>query len=116
MCSKQNRKFKSKHVQHDYRKKMYQSPYYANINLSLIKENVTQIKSRMMIHIDASLKIRKKNHRVCKKDYIFNPATYNSKNGKYLGSIINDSVITSHEITETAKAVTTETSRKKCFN
>ena len=29
-----------------------------------------------------------------KRDYIWNPSTCNCKNGKYLASIINDSVIT----------------------
>ena len=31
---------------------------------------------------------------MCEKDYIWNPATFSSENGKYLGSIIDDSVIT----------------------
>ena len=30
---------------------------------------------------------------MCKKDYILNPATSSSKNGRYLASIINNSVI-----------------------
>ena len=39
-----------------------------------------------------------KKHHICEKDYIWNPATCSCKNGKYLASIIDDSVITSHEI------------------
>ena len=39
-------------------------------------ENLTQIK-----------------HRVCKEDYIGNPATGSCKNDKYLASYIDDSVI-----------------------
>ena len=35
---------------------------------------------------------------ICEKDYIWNAATGNCKNGKYLASIINDSVITCDEI------------------
>ena len=31
---------------------------------------------------------------MCEKYYIWNPATFSSENGKYLGSIIDDSVIT----------------------
>ena len=31
---------------------------------------------------------------VCDKDYVWNPATCNCGNGKYLASIMNDSVIT----------------------
>ena len=37
-------------------------------------------------------------HHICEKDYIWNPATGNCKNVKYLASIINDSVITFDEI------------------
>ena len=32
------------------------------------------------------------------KDYVWNPATYNCKNGKYLASIIDDSVIMGDEV------------------
>ena len=39
----------------------------------------------------------KKRH-VCEKDYIWNPATYSCQNGKYLGSIMDDSAITCDEI------------------
>ena len=41
----------------------------------------------------------KKRH-VCEKDYVWNPGTCNCKNGKYLGSIMNDSAITCDEIME----------------
>ena len=34
------------------------------------------------------------------KDYIWNPSTCISKNGKYLANIMNDSVITCDEIIE----------------
>ena len=47
-------------------------------------ENVVQIKDGKMINIGASVKIINKNHRVCDKDYIWNPATYSCENGKYL--------------------------------
>ena len=36
----------------------------------------------------------------CKKGYVWNPATCSHKNGKYLASIMNDSVITFDEIIE----------------
>ena len=45
-------------------------------------------------------KFQEKNH-ICKKDilyYIWNPATINCKNGKYLASISDNSVITCDEI------------------
>ena len=32
------------------------SPYYANVNVNLIEENVTQIKSGRMMYVDASVK------------------------------------------------------------
>ena len=31
-----------------------------------------------------------KEHHVCEKDYIWNPATCNCENGKYLGRIIDN--------------------------
>ena len=39
-----------------------------------------------------------KKHPICEKDYIWNPATCSCKNGKYLASIMDDSVITCDEI------------------
>ena len=39
-----------------------------------------------------------KKHDICEKDYTQNPATCSCKNGKYLASIIDDSVITCDEI------------------
>ena len=60
MCFKQNRRFKSKRDQHDYRKKMnkkyQQSTNHANVNVDLMVENVIQIKSGIMINTDVSLK------------------------------------------------------------
>ena len=35
-----------------------------------------------------------KKHHICEKDYIWNPATCSCKNGKYLASVIDDSVVT----------------------
>ena len=42
---------------------------------------------------------------MCKNDNICNPATCSHKNGKYIGSIIDDSVITCDEIIEEAKTI-----------
>ena len=47
-----------------------------------------------------------KNSKECyvyKKDYIWNPATCSCENGKYVGNIIDDSVLTWDEITDTGK-------------
>ena len=41
-----------------------------------------------------------KEYHVCKKDYIWNPATCSCKNGKHLASIIKDSIITYDEVIE----------------
>ena len=42
-----------------------------------------------------------------RKYYIWNPAICSCENGKYLASIIDDSVITCNEITEERKKVPT---------
>ena len=39
-----------------------------------------------------------KKHHICEKDYVWNPATCNCENGKYLASIKDDSVITCDEV------------------
>ena len=48
-----------------------------------------------------------------KRDYIWNPSTCNCKNGKYLASIINDSVITCNKITEPKKTIPTKSTLTK---
>ena len=35
---------------------------------------------------------------ICEKDYVWNPATCNCENGKYLASIMDDSVITCDKV------------------
>ena len=42
-----------------------------------------------------------KKHNICEKDYLWNPAIYSCKNGKYLTSIMDDSVITGDKIIDT---------------
>ena len=44
---------------------------------------------------------------MCQRSYIWNPATCSCKNGNYLGSIIDDSVITCDEIINAADSVLT---------
>ena len=39
-----------------------------------------------------------KKHHISEKDYVRNPATCNCENGKYLASIMDDSVITCEEL------------------
>ena len=78
MCSKQNRRFKSKRAQHDYKNKRIE-----NINKHMSFECkykfVIQVKSRIMINGDAI----KKKHYICEKYYIWNPATCSCKNSNY---------------------------------
>ena len=50
-----------------------------------------------------------KNHEVCEKDYIGNPATCSCENVKYLASIFKDSVVTCDEIMVETKAIPTKT-------
>ena len=67
-----------------------------NVNVDLMKENVIQIKDRITINVDVSLKKRN----VCQKGNVWNPATCTCKNEKYLASIMDDSAIISDEVTD----------------
>ena len=51
---------------------------------------------------------------MCKKFYIRNPATCSWVNGKYLGYIIDDSLITCEKIIEETKNVLEKTVQTKC--
>ena len=42
------------------------------------------------------------------KNYIWNPSTCSSKNGKYSGGIMGDSVVTHDGIMEATKTITTK--------
>ena len=59
MCSTQNRRFKSKHVQHNYRNKwiknIYQT-YQVNVNVNLMEQNVIQTNGGIT-NVDVSIKI-----------------------------------------------------------
>ena len=85
--------------------------YHANVNVNLMEENVIQIKSGIMINVDASVT----KHNLSGKDYIWNPATCSCKNGKYLESIIDDSVIAFDETIE-AEAKPNDEKTKNSFN
>ena len=65
--------------------------YHANVNVNLMAESVIQIKIEITINIDACVK-----NIICvKKIYTWDSAS--CKNGKYLASFIDDSVITCDE-------------------
>ena len=68
--------------------------YHANV--SLMEEIVIQINGEIMINFDVSVK----NVVYVKKDNVWNPATCNCENGKYLASIMYDSAIMCDEIIE----------------
>ena len=71
--------------------------YHANVNVNCMVENVIQMKSRIMINVHASIKCH-----ICEKCYYWN-ATCSSENGKYLASIIDNSVLTCDEIIDAEK-------------
>ena len=56
MCSKQNRRFKSKRFQHDSvineLKTLTKHVYHTIVNVNLMEENVIQIKNGIMINVD----------------------------------------------------------------
>ena len=72
-----------------------------------------QINGRITINVDVIVK----KHHIYEKDYIWNPATWSCKNGKYLASIINHSVITCDEIISSynkeTKAISKKFNKKK---
>ena len=68
-------------------------------------ENVIHIKSDIMINVG----VNAKKHHVCEKEYIWNPATCSCKNGRYLASIIDNSVITCDDVIDAEKEMKTVT-------
>ena len=64
-----------------------------------MEENIIQIKSGITINVDVSVK-----NNIHGKHYIWNPVTCCEK-GKYLASIIDNSVIMCDEIIEETKAI-----------
>ena len=63
------------------------------MDVGLIVKNVSRIKNEITISVGMSVKIQKE-HRACKKICIWNPATRSCKNVKYVGSNVDDSVVT----------------------
>ena len=53
-----------------------------------MQEIATQINAGMMIDVNVSVK-----NVMCTKNYVWNPATCNCKNVKYLASFMDDSAI-----------------------
>ena len=77
-------------------RKHQQSIYHRNVNVNLNEKIVIQI--NWWNNDKCSWECNKRH--ACKKDYVWNPATYNCENGKYLVSIIDDSASMCVEIIE----------------
>ena len=87
--------------------KHQQNKYHVSVNASLMIANETQIKSGTMINVAVSVKIQKSI--ICSnKSYLGSCYTSSCKNGKYLGSIIDNSVDISDDIKDTTKTVPTK--------
>ena len=84
-----------------------------NVNANLMVKNVTQIKSTTTKNVDVSAKIREN---IYVKKIFLESYYMTCKNGKYLGSIIGNSVITCDEIIEVTKTVSTKTNKFLYFN
>ena len=71
-------------------------------------ENVNKGKSGITVNVNVSANSQE--NIVCvKKSYISNPKTCTSKNCKYLGNIVSDSVIRGQKSRKVAKTVTAKT-------
>ena len=69
-----------------------------NMNVSLMEENAIQIKSGITIYVSVIVKIQK----TCVQKRLY-PATCGCENGKYLASVIDNSVVMCDEIIEKQK-------------
>ena len=65
-----------------------------------MEENLIQIKGAIMINVDVSIK-----NIIHVKKILWNSAAWSRENGKYLASVIDDSVITCDEIIEETKII-----------
>ena len=59
----------------------------------MIEKKVTQINGGITINVDVSVK-----NIIYEKDYVWNPATCNCENRKYLASVVDNSVITCDKV------------------
>ena len=89
-------------------RKQKQNIHHANLNVNLMVEDVIQIKSRIIKNANVSAKILKRRS-YFRKDYVWNLTTYTYENGKYLESIIAESVTACDEIIEMTKTIPTKT-------
>ena len=108
MYSKQNR-FKSKRVQHDYRNKWIKTlTKYISCECKYTFDR-TKCNSNQLWNNDKCWCECKKIH-LCEKEYVWNPSKCICENGKYLASIMDDSMIISDE---KIKTIPTNFNKKK---
>ena len=88
--------------------KQKQNIHHANLNVNLMVEDVIQIKSRIIKNANVSAKILKRRS-YFRKDHVWNLTTYTYESGKYLESIIAESVTACDEIIEMTKTIPTKT-------
>ena len=88
--------FKSKPFQHDYRNKLIENIKHISCKCKCEFDS-RKCNSNQKCNNDKCWCECKKHH-IWEKDYIWNPDTCSCKNGKYLASIIDNSVITYDEI------------------
>ena len=67
-----------------------------------------------MINVDVSAKHSRKT--VCEKGYIWNPTICSSESGRYVKSVVDDSVIKCDEIIEATKINMTKTALAKSIS
>ena len=88
------------------KQKHEQSIYHANVNANV---KCIECTSDQKWNVN-KCRCECKKHHTCEKDYIWNPDTCSCKNGKYLASIIDNSVIRCDEIIDAeAKSCEEET-------
>ena len=72
---------------------------HANVNVNLMEQNASQINGGVSVK-KCWCQCKCKKHHLCEKHYFWDPATCKYENGKYLASIMDDSVITCDEVLE----------------
>ena len=70
-----------------------------NVNVNFVVENIIEIEDGITINFN----IKNTTKQVYKKDHNGNPSAFTYKNGEYLESIIDDSVVTCVEIYRASK-------------
>ena len=70
-----------------------------------MEQNVSQINGVITINVDMSVK----KHHISEKYYVWNPATCNCENGKYLASIMDESGVICGEIIDVKETNSNET-------